>query len=60
VTLLAPFHFTPSDVRTAFDLIAARAVPLLRLISDVYPLAQITGAFAKLDAGEGLKMLIEP
>jgi hypothetical protein len=33
---------------------------LLRLISDVYPLAQITGAFAKLDAGEGLKMLIEP
>lgn len=60
VTLLAPFHFTPSDVRTAFDLIAARAVPLTRLISDVYPLAQITGAFAKLDAGEGLKMLIEP
>jgi L-iditol 2-dehydrogenase len=60
VTLLAPFHFTPGDVRAAFELIAARALPLTQLISHVYPLGAIASAFALLDEGAGLKMLIEP
>ncbi len=60
VQLLAPFHFAPADVRAAFELIAAQALPLSRLISDVYPLGEIAAAFCKLDAGEGLKILIEP
>jgi L-iditol 2-dehydrogenase len=60
VQLVAPFHFRPADVREAFELIAARALPLERLISHVYPLAQITTAFEDLDAGKGLKVLIEP
>ncbi|MGC1381147.1 MAG: alcohol dehydrogenase catalytic domain-containing protein [Candidatus Baltobacteraceae bacterium] len=60
VSLLAPFHFTPSDVRQAYSLIAERELPLARLISHVYALDQIAVAFAKLDAGEGVKALIEP
>ena len=60
VQLLAPFHFSPADVRAAFELIAAHAFPLSRLISHVYPLGEIAVAFEKLDAGEGLKVLIEP
>jgi len=60
VQLLAPFHFTPADVREAFDLIAARALPLARLLSHVYPLDRIADAFTQLDAGVGLKVLIEP
>ena len=60
VQLVAPFHFTPADVRTAFELIGAHWMPLKALISHAYPLDQIAAAFTKLDAGEGLKVLIEP
>lgn len=60
VRLMAPFHFTPADVRRAYELIAAHALPLSRLISRAYPLTAIVEAFAKLDAGEGMKVLIEP
>ncbi len=60
VRLLSPFHFTPADVGAAFDLIDARELPLIALISDRYPLSEIATAFAKLDSGEGMKVLIEP
>lgn len=60
VQLLAPFHFTPADVRAAYELIVGRTLPLTRLISDVYSLDQIADAFARLDNGEGMKVLIEP
>ncbi|HYL26930.1 MAG TPA: alcohol dehydrogenase catalytic domain-containing protein [Candidatus Nitrosotalea sp.] len=60
VQLIAPFHFTPRDVREAFELIGARVFPLARLISHVYPLAEIATAFRELDGGQGLKVLIEP
>jgi L-iditol 2-dehydrogenase len=60
VRLLAPFHFTPADVRAAFDAIAAHSLPLNRLITHTARLTDIVGTFARLDAGEGLKALIEP
>jgi L-iditol 2-dehydrogenase len=60
VRLVAPFHFRPADVRAAFELIAAHALPLRRLISQSYPLDEIATAFRELDAGGGLKVLIEP
>jgi L-iditol 2-dehydrogenase len=60
VRLLSPFHFTPAAVQAAAALIESRALPLMQLISDVYPLAQIADAFGKLDDGAGLKVLIEP
>ena len=60
VRLLAPFHFAPADVRASYELIAGHALPLARLVSQTYPLAGIVEAFARLDAGEGMKVLIEP
>lgn len=60
IRLLAPFHFTPDDVRRAYYLIAERTLPLHRLISARYPLERIAEAFAGLDAGEGMKVLVEP
>jgi L-iditol 2-dehydrogenase len=60
VRLLAPFHFAPADVRTAYELIAARALPLTRLISHTFRLSEVADAFAMLDSGEGMKALIEP
>jgi L-iditol 2-dehydrogenase len=58
--LVSPFHFSPRDVRRAFDLIAAGAIPVMRLLSHSYRLDEIAKAFAELDAGAGLKVLIEP
>lgn len=60
VQLLAPFHFTPADVRASYALIGARALPLQRLISRTYRLADIVTAFGELDSGGGPKFLIEP
>lgn len=60
VRLLAPFHFAPADVRAAYELIAAHGLPLERLVSRIYPLAEIGVAFSDLDAGLGPKVLIEP
>jgi L-iditol 2-dehydrogenase len=60
VRLVAPFHFGPSDVRSAFELIAQRVLPVTRLVSHAYSLDQIASAFRALDAGTGLKFLIEP
>jgi len=60
VRLLAPFHFTPADVRAAYDLIGLRVLPLMRLVSHTYPLDDVAAAFASLDAGQGMKALIEP
>ena len=60
IRLISPFHFTPRDVRGAHELIAAHAIPLTRLLSHAFGLVDITEAFARLDAGEGMKMLIEP
>jgi L-iditol 2-dehydrogenase len=60
VQLLAPFHFTPADVQGAYELIATRALPLERLISHVYRLTDIGQAFERLDAGEGMKAMIQP
>jgi L-iditol 2-dehydrogenase len=60
VQLLAPFHFTPADVRAASELIASGALPLSRLISDRYALDRIADAFERLDTGDAMKLLIEP
>ncbi len=60
VRLLAPFHFTPADVRAAYALIEERAFPLMRLVSQTHPLHDLAAAFATLDEGKGMKALIEP
>jgi len=60
VQLLAPFHFSPADVRVAYELIAELDLPLERLISHVYRLDEIGTAFEHLDVGEGMKAMIQP
>ena len=61
VTLMAPFHFTPNDVRTAFELIESRTLPLRKLVSDTYPLERVGEAFERLDTnGDALKLAIVP
>jgi L-iditol 2-dehydrogenase len=60
VRLISPFHFSSRDVRAAYELIASRALALAPLLSHAYRLADIATAFRQIDAGEGLKMLIEP
>ncbi|MEO6836732.1 MAG: alcohol dehydrogenase catalytic domain-containing protein [Candidatus Tumulicola sp.] len=60
IRLISPFHFAPRDVRRAHDLIVAHAIPLLPLLSHAYALGDVATAFARLDAAEGMKVLIEP
>ncbi|HEY3675859.1 MAG TPA: alcohol dehydrogenase catalytic domain-containing protein [Candidatus Tumulicola sp.] len=60
VRLIAPFHFAPKDVRQAYDLIAGGELPLLRLTSQTAGLNEITDVFGSLDAGRGMKAVIEP
>jgi L-iditol 2-dehydrogenase len=60
VRLVAPFHFSPKDVRRAYDLIASRTLPLVRLTSQTAGLDDIADVFAALDAGNGMKAVIEP
>jgi len=60
IRLLAPFHFAPADVRAAFDEIAAHGLPLRQMITHTSSLTDIVATFERLDAGEGIKALIEP
>ena len=60
IALRGAFHFTPADVRSARDRLAAGALPVERLVSDVFPLDRTAEAMARLDAGEGIKYCIEP
>jgi L-iditol 2-dehydrogenase len=60
VRLVAPFHFSPKDVRRAYDLIVGHTLALLRLTSQTAGLDDIATVFASLDAGNGMKAVIEP
>ena len=54
------FHFGPSDVRIALDLILRKALPLEALISGEYSLADLAQAFEELEAGRAIKLAIRP
>lgn len=60
IRLISPFHFTPRDVRAAYELLARQRLDLLPLITHTYRLADIAEAFVRLDSGEGMKACIEP
>jgi L-iditol 2-dehydrogenase len=60
VRLVAPFHFTSGDVRRAYELIVGGELPLLRLTSQTTGLNELAAVFAELDAGRGMKAVIEP
>ena len=60
VRVISPFHFTPEAVRHAYELLASGKIPANKLISDTYPLAQLTHAFDLLQRGEGIKYAVIP
>jgi L-iditol 2-dehydrogenase len=60
LTLLAPFHFRPRDVRRAFDLLRERKLGVDRIINARRPLSDLASVFAMLEAGTALKCAVIP
>jgi L-iditol 2-dehydrogenase len=60
LTLLAPFHFRPRDVRRAFDLLCSGRLDVGRLINARRPLAELKDVFDLLERGEALKCAVIP
>ena len=57
---MGAFHFTPSDVKTAFDLLTAERLNVSKLISGRYHLDDLQIAFDELIGGRGIKFAIIP
>ncbi|MBI3377352.1 MAG: alcohol dehydrogenase catalytic domain-containing protein [Nitrospirae bacterium] len=60
ITLKGVFHFTPADVKEAYNLLKKRQIPVSKLISGQYLLTDTEKAFLKLMEGEGIKYAIIP
>jgi len=60
LTLLAPFHFRPADVRRARDLLAERKLGAGRIINARRRLSELPQVFDLLERGEVLKCAIIP
>jgi L-iditol 2-dehydrogenase len=60
VRLISPFHFRPSSVKRAQELLASGAIDPRPLITQTVPLDAIASVFERLDGGEGIKFAILP
>ena len=60
LTLKGVFHFSPLDVKAAYDLLKNNALDIPPLISGRYPLTELHSAMEKLSKGEGIKYAIIP
>lgn len=60
ITLRGVFHFTPDDVKEAYNLLKSREIKVLKLISGRYLLKDTGKVFLKLAKGEGIKYAIIP
>jgi L-iditol 2-dehydrogenase len=60
ITLKGVFHYTPFDVRKAYNLLRKQSINVKPLISGSYPLKHTQTAFEKLSKGEGIKYAIIP
>jgi L-iditol 2-dehydrogenase len=60
VQIVSPFHFTPRDVRRAFELLASGTLAGEQLIAGELPLAELPLALDKLRGGGGPKYAIVP
>lgn len=60
ITLKGSFHFTPADVREAYELLASGSIDVKPLISGEYPLDKLRAAFDALIAKIGVKYVITP
>jgi L-iditol 2-dehydrogenase len=60
LTLIAPFHFRPRDVRRAYDLLTGQSLGAGRIINARRALADLADVFAMLERGEVLKCAVIP
>ena len=60
LTLLAPFHFRPRDVRRAFELLCARQLGAGRIVNARRPLTELAEVFTMLERGTVLKCAVIP
>jgi L-iditol 2-dehydrogenase len=60
LTCLGTFHFTPADVREAFELLSFGGVDVRPLISGVEPLDRLSDVFERLDRRDGYKYALIP
>jgi L-iditol 2-dehydrogenase len=60
ITLKGVFHFTPHDVRKAYELLRATRINVSPLITGRYLLKHTQKAFERLSMGKGIKYAIVP
>lgn len=60
ITLRGDFHFTPADVRVAYEMLASGLKGAELFISGAYPLTGIMSAFDLLMQGRGVKYAVIP
>jgi len=60
LTLLAPFHYRPRDVRVAYELLIARKLGAGAVINAHRRLGELDEVFAMLERGEALKCAVIP
>jgi L-iditol 2-dehydrogenase len=60
LTLMAPFHFRPRDVRRAYELLAGRALNAGAIVNARMRLSDLAQVFAMLERGTVLKCAVIP
>lgn len=60
IKLMGAFHFTPSDVKAAYELLLSGKLNVSKLISGRYNLDDLQLAFDELIGGRGIKFAIIP
>jgi L-iditol 2-dehydrogenase len=60
ITLMGSFHYSPDDVKTAYDALTENKIDLSPLISGEFPLNDIDKAFSLLKESKGIKYVIRP
>jgi len=60
LTLIAPFHFRPRDVRRAFEMLAARSAGFGAIVNARRSLDDLPEVFAMLERGDALKCAVIP
>ncbi|HEX5275754.1 MAG TPA: zinc-binding dehydrogenase [Candidatus Rubrimentiphilum sp.] len=60
IRLISPFHFTPSAVKRARDILVEKRIDPLPLVTETVPLSEIATVFERLKNGEGIKFAVKP
>lgn len=60
ITMKGVFHFTPADVRQAYEYLCGDQLPVEEILSGTYPLSQLPEIVGKLDQGIGIKYALIP